>query len=146
MKCKLTKTGAFWLSCLFSILLFLTTCWFTAFHDNTAYWVESIGFFMLSYICIDEFSKRIPDINPWMIGLAIILGHLILPSSIHIYDFSKTLGSLMITISGFIAIILGVFCYKDKRPYTFILSYVVLTLFNSCVADMWKNYVMGIIR
>lgn len=144
MKRKLTKTGAFWLSFLFSILLFMITCWSAAFQDSTAYWVESLGFFMLTYICINEFSKRLTDVNPWMIGLAIILGQLIFQILVRAVDFWGSYGSLMIVISCIIAIILAVFCYKDKKPYTFILSYIIMTLFNSCVADMWSKYVSSL--
>lgn len=144
MKRKLTKTGAFWLSLLFSILLFMITCWSAAFQDSTAYWVESLGFFMLTYICIDEFSKRLTDINPWMIGLAIILGQLIFQIPVRAVDFWGSYGSLMIAISCIIAIILAVFCYRDKKPYIFILSYIIMCLFNSCVADMWSKYVSSL--
>lgn len=144
MKKKLTKTGAFWLSFLFSILLFMITCWSAAFQDSTAYWVESLGFFMLTYICIDEFSKRLTDINPWMTGLAIILGLLIFQIPVRAVDFWGSYGSLMIAISCIIAIILAVFCYKDKKPYIFILSYIFMCLFNSCVADMWSKYVSSL--
>ncbi len=45
MKKELTRTGAYWLSFLFSILLFLIVCWSAVFQDTTAYWVESIGYF-----------------------------------------------------------------------------------------------------
>ncbi len=144
MKSKLTKTGAFWLSSLLSLLLFLATCWSAVFHDATPYWVESIGFFLLTYVCIDVFSKRLADINPWMIGLAVIVGQLIIQIPVRAIDFMGSLGSVMILVSCIIATLLAVFCYKDKKPYTFILSYVVMSLFNIFVADMWQNYVLSL--
>ena len=140
MKCKLTKSSAFGLSFLFSILVFLITCWSAAFHGVTPYWIESLGFFLLTYICIDEFSKRILDLNPWMIGFAIILGQIVFQGAVRATDFRASLGSLMIVVSCIIAIILAVFCYKDNRPYTFILSYVVLAFFNTFVTEMWSDY------
>lgn len=146
MKSKLTKTGVFGLSCLFSVLLFLLTCWSAAFQVYTPYWIESVGFFLLTYICIDEFSKRIPDINPWMIGLAVILGQLIIQIAIRATDFFGSIGSIMIVASCIITTILAVFCYKDKRPYTFILSYIVISLFNTFVAQAWENYVLGLMH
>lgn len=141
MQRKLTKAGAFWLTFLFSILLFLATFWSFAFQDNTSYWVESLGFFLLTYICIDEISKLISNVNAWMIGLAVILGQLVIHVPFRITDFWGGLGSVMVAISGLMATVLAVFCYKDRRPYTFILSYVVLILYNSVVAEMWNNYV-----
>lgn len=140
MKTELTKGRAFWLSCLFSIFLFVATCWSAAFHGFAPYWVESVGFFLLTYLCIDEFSKRIPDLNAWKIGLAVILGQLIVHVPIHVIDFAGTMGSFMVAISCIIAIVLAVFCYIDKKPYTFILSYIVIVLYNTCVADMWHSY------
>ena len=142
MKSKMTKTGAFWLSCLFSVVLFLITCWSAAFQDTTPYWIESLGFFLLTYLCVDGFSKRIPGLNPWMIGLAVILGQLIIQGPIRATDFMGSVGSLMIVVSCIIAILLAVFCYKDKRPYAFIISYVVISLFNSFAADWWSDYVL----
>ncbi len=146
MKAKLTKAGAFGLSCLFSILLFMIVCWSAAFHDTTPYWIESIGFFLLTYICIDRFSKRITGINPWMIGLAVILGQLIFHIPARATDFSGSLGSLMIVVSCIIAIILAVFCYTQKRAYAFVISYIVISLFNSFVAEAWSDYVLGLMR
>lgn len=142
MKSKLTG-GAFWLTCLFSIVLFLITCWSAVFQDSTPYWVESIGFFLLTYICISEFSKRIPEINAWSIGFAVILGQLIIQTAVRCLDFTGSLGSLMIAVSTVLAAILAVFCYKDKKPYTFILSYIVLSFFNIFVADMWHNFIIS---
>lgn len=141
---KITKRGAFWLACLGSIITFLLTFWSAVFHDFTPYWIEGIGFFLLTYVSISEFSKRIPDINAWSIGFAIILGQLILRMPAHILYFGEASGSLMILVSCIIAILLAVVCYKDKRPYTFILSYIVLSLFNSCVAELWENYVSSL--
>lgn len=145
MKSKLTKFGAYGLSCLFSILLFMITFWSAAFQDATPYWIESIGYFLLTYICIEEFTKRLPEINRWMIGFAVIFGQLIFQIPIRAIDFMGSLGSAMIVVSCLIATVLAVFCYTDKRPYTFILSYIVLSLFNSFVADVWNNYVIGLL-
>lgn len=139
----LTKTGAFWLSCLYSILVFMGVFWSGGINFRIAYWVESLAFFLLTYICVDEYVKRIPGLNPWLIGFAVILGQLIIHVPMRIYDFYGSMVSFMVFISCIIAIVLAVFCYKDKRPYTFILSYVVLTLFNVFVGNMWQDYVLS---
>lgn len=136
----MTKAGAYGLSFIFSILLFLITFWSAAFQDATPYWIEGIGYFLLTYVCIDEFTKRLPEINVWMVGLAVILGQLVFQTAIRASDFMGSLGSVMIVVSCLIATVLAVFCYKDKKPYTFILSYIIISLFNSFVADAWRDY------
>ena len=137
---KLTNAKAFWLTTLFSLLFFMITCWSMVFQDTTPYWIQSIGYFMLTYICLDEFSKKLPDLNAWMIGFASLLGLMIIEAPVRIYDFPSTYGSLMIGVSCVVAILLAVICFKDKRSYSFILAFIILVLFNSVVADMWHNY------
>ncbi|MDE6503908.1 MAG: hypothetical protein K2K78_05555 [Muribaculaceae bacterium] len=142
----LTKAKAFWTTSLLSLLLFTATCWSAALQDTTPYWIESIGYFILTYLCIDVFTQKVADLNPWMIGLAAIIGQLIIQIPMRIMDFPGTVGSLMIVVSCIIAILLAVICQKDKRPYSFILAYVVLALFNSAVADIWSNYTSQFLR
>lgn len=141
---NLTKAKAFWITCLLSVLLFMVTCWSAAFGKSAPYWAESSGFFLLTYLCIDEFSKRIQNINPWSIGFAAILGQLLLHIPMRATDFSGSMGSLMIVVSCFIAILLAVICWKDKRSYSFILSYIVWALFNCFVPQMWSEYLSSI--
>lgn len=53
----------------------------------------------ITYFCIDEFSKRIQNINPWAIGFAAILGQLLIHVPMRATDFYGSLGSLMIVIN-----------------------------------------------
>lgn len=137
---NLTKTKAFLLACIFSLLLFLIVCWSAAFQDTTPYWVESIGYFLFTYICLMKFTEKVSDINSWMVAFAIILGRIILEVPLRIIDWHGTFGSFMITVGCVVAILLAVVCFKDKRIYSFILSYVILALFNSAIADLWHQY------
>lgn len=50
----------------------------------------------------------------------------------------------MVVVSCFIAIVLAVVCYKDRRPYSFILSYIILTMFNCIMPGMWDSYVLSL--
>lgn len=141
-----TKAKAFWATCLLSLLLFLATCWSAALKDTTPYWIESIGYFILTYVCINEFSKKIPDLNPWKIAFAAIIGQIVVQLPMRGLDFYGCIGSLLIVVSCVIATLLAVICYKDRRPYSFILSYVILSLFNSVVAHMWNEYISELIN
>lgn len=141
---NLTKTTAFWLTVALSLLLFAATCWSAIFQISAPYWTESIGYFLLTYLCIQEFSKKVADLNPWMIGLAAALGQLLIQVPMRIIDFRGCFGSLMVVVSCFIAIVLAVVCYKDRRPYSFILSYIILTMFNCIMPGMWDSYVLSL--
>lgn len=135
-----TNTKAFWATCLLSLLMFLITCWSAIYQDTTPYWIQSTGYFMLTYICLYEFNKKIQDLNIYMIGLAVIIGRIILQVIAMCTDFSGCLGSMMIAISCIIATLLALVCYKSKQSYSFILSYVILSLFNSAIAGLWTNF------
>lgn len=141
---NLTKTTAFCMTVALSLLLFAATCWSAIFQISAPYWTESIGYFLLTYLCIQEFSKKVADLNPWMIGLAAALGQLLIQVPMRIIDFRGCFGSLMVVVSCFIAIVLAVVCYKDRRPYSFILSYIILTMFNCIVPGMWDTYVLSL--
>ena len=136
----MTKTKAFLAVCLLSVLLFMVTCWSAILQDTTPYWIESIGFFILCYLCIDGFTKKIKELSPWTIGFAVILGLLIIHISMQIMDFSGSLGSLMIFVSAIIATLLAVICYINKKPYSFVVAYVIIALINSVVANIWNDY------
>lgn len=137
---NLTKTKAFWWTCLFSILVFLITCWSAGFYYEAPYWIESIGFFLITYLCIDEFSKKVQGLNPWSLGFAMILGQLLFQIPMRATDFYGSLGSLMIVVSCIIAIILAVICWKEKSPYVFILSFIIIALFNGFIPEVWNSY------
>lgn len=141
---NLTKTTAFCMTVALSLLLFAATCWSAIFQISAPYWTESIGYFLLTYLCIQEFSKKVADLNPWMIGLAAALGQLLIQVPMRIIDFRGCFGSLMVVVSCFIAIVLAVVCYKDRRPYSFILSYIILTMFNCIMPGMWDSYVLSL--
>lgn len=141
---NLTKTTAFCMTVALSLLLFAATCWTAIFQISAPYWTESIGYFLLTYLCIQEFSKKVADLNPWMIGIAAALGQLLIQVPMRIIDFRGCFGSLMVVVSCFIAMVLAVICYKDHRPYSFILSYIILTMFNCIVPGMWDSYVLSL--
>ena len=140
---SLTKTSAFVITIVLSVALFFATFWANAYQGSTPYWVESIGYFMLTYICIFEFSKKVDGLNPWFIGLAVIIGVLLIFLPGIIMYFREILGSVLIAIGNIIAILLAVICYKDRRVYSFILSYVILVLFNSVVSHTWNTFILS---
>ena len=142
----MSKTKAFWLTFLMSILLFLVTCWSAAFTDTTPYWVESMGYFILTYLCIDGFGKKIPQLSTWTIWCGVLLGILVVQIPIRVIDFWGSMGSIMIEVGCIISSILAVICHSDRKPFSFILSYVIISLFNSFVAEMWNNYAMNFLR
>lgn len=142
---KMTKTAAYVISCLLSVVMFLVTFWSALFQNSSPYWVESLGMFLLTFLCLDFFTKKVENLNPWLLSLSIVLGQLIVHVPPRFIDFYGSLGSLMIGVVCIISIILATFCFKDKRPYSFIMTYVILSLFNTFVADMWDSYVLQIL-
>lgn len=137
---ELTTTKAFWYAIILSAIVFLATWWTAILKPyTTPYWIESLGYFILTYSVLLKFTQKNKDINTWVIAIAIIIGRLIIEIPFRIGDFSSSLISLMITISCIIAIILASICYKYKTIYSFILAYIILSLFNSAVAEMWNN-------
>lgn len=136
---KMTKAKAYGLCVLAGLGLFLITCWSAIFPDSTAYWVESLGFFLLTYLLLEKLQNY-DGLKVWSIALSIMAGRLLIEIPIRIFDFYGTLGSMMIAVSCILAIILGTICYKIKDSYTFILSYIVLVLFNTAVVDFWSKF------
>lgn len=136
---RMTKAKVYGLSALAGLGLFLITCWSAIFPDSTAYWVESLGFFLLTYLLLEKLQNY-DGLKVWSIALSIMAGRLLIEIPIRIFDFYGTLGSMLITVSCILAIILGTICYKIKGSYTFILSYIVLVLFNTAVVDFWEKF------
>lgn len=139
---KISAVKVFCIVCGLSLALFLVTCWSAIYPDSTPYWVESVGYFMLTYFCLDICRKRTPDIPMWSVISALIFGRILIEIPIRIYDWDGCKGSVMITASCIIAILMSAYCHKLKKPFAFILSYLILALFNSVVADSWSRYVL----
>ena len=69
--------------------------------------------------------------------MAIIGGILLLELPLRISDFRGTYISLMEPIIAIISAILGIICYKERNWMVYVLSSVVLILFNSLVQHAW---------
>lgn len=107
---------------------------------STPYWVESIGYFLFTYIILKYKERNEIAATIGMTVLMIILGKIILEIPLRIALFTSTLGSLMIPISCIIAILLGAYCFKKKSSAAFIISYIILSLYNSIVPDLWLKF------
>ena len=139
----MSSTKSFWISCGLSLTLFLITCWSAIYTDTTPYWIESIGYFILTYFCLKFVQAKNNKIATWYIISAIILGRIILEIPMRILDWNGCVGSFMIIISCIIAILLAAYCYNSKKITAFVLSYVILALFNSVVADYWSKFLLN---
>lgn len=125
---KISAVKVFCIVCGLSLALFLVTCWSAIYPDSTPYWVESVGYFMLTYFCLDTCRKRKPDVSVWSVISALIFGRILIEIPIRIYDWYGCEGSVMITVSCIIAILMSAYCHKLKKPFAFILSYLLVEL------------------
>ena len=142
----MTTKKAFWITAIFSVILFLILCWSTQIGPvTTPYWVETLGYFIFTYFCLAKFSEKVPSLNIWAIACAAILGRIFLEIPVRIIDFSGSLCSILITVSCIISILLASVCFKYRTIYSFIISCIILSIFNSVIAIMWEQYALGTI-
>lgn len=139
------KTKAFWTTALLSLLTFLVTCWSAINADSTPYWVESIACFMLTYFCIDHFSKKTNGSDSTLIiGAAVTVGLLVVQLPCWIMDFSGCVGSMMIFVGCVLATVLAIICWRNTKISSFVAAYVVLALYNSLVPGYWDELVKSL--
>lgn len=139
----MASSKVFWICGGLSLALFLITCWSAIYADTTPYWVESIGYFILTFYCMELFKGEKTDISTWLVVSAVIIGRIIIEIPMRIMDWNGCLGSFMVIAACVIAILLSAYCFNTKKPFAFILSYVILSLFNSIVAEYWTGFVLN---
>lgn len=135
------KSKCFLLTVLFSILTLLVTCWSAYdWRSHAVYWVVSLGYFLMTYVCLEKFSKKVANLNPWMIVTAVIVGLLIMHVPRYIYSpFHSVSGYLMVIASSLIATALAGFCFETKKTFAFVVSYIIFCLFNMLMPDFWTG-------
>ena len=104
-----------------------------SFYD--AGWGMSICFFELSWI--SAYKTEGKGLSLFGVLMAIIGGILLLELPLRISDFRGTYISLMEPIIAITSAILGIICYKERNWMVYVLSSVVLILFNSLVQHAW---------
>ncbi len=72
-----------------------------------------------------------------MIGLALILGRLLLELTVRIMDIRSGFATLIVTFICILSIILGILCYKEKRPIVYALSIIIGVVLNTFVLQQW---------
>lgn len=137
----MTSAKAFWTVTGLSLALFLVTCWSAYNGDTTPYWVESLGYFILTYYCLEFIRAKNQSVSIFCVTAAAVLGRIIIDVPLRVMDCFGTLWSLLVVISCIVAILLAACCYNSKKPVVFILSYIIMALFNSVVAINWAEFV-----
>lgn len=129
----------FLLSFLISALLFLLVCWGAVYHVFAAAGVESVSFMVLTYILLYKFdhdAKHVMTITTF-----VILGRLCFEIPVRMIDFYGSLGSLSVTICCLVGIILGAVSFKEKRISVYVLSVVIVLLFNTLFVAEWTRLI-----
>ena len=125
---------------LISVLIYLLTCWTTAYSVYAAGWSESIAYFLITYLLMDKYVK--PDSSGLSVVSAIILGRIIIMLPLRIMDFREMLPSMFVPLVTIVGIVLGVMCYREKRVVVFILSLIILILMNTVAHYAWYEMIM----
>lgn len=131
---QISSRTAFWLITGMGLLLFASTWWFMAFSGTTATWVQSVCFFALAHFCAARYRDQL---SLGMIGLALILGRLLLELPVRIMDIRSGFATLIVTFICILSIILGILCYKEKRPIVYALSIIIGVVLNTFVLQQW---------
>ncbi len=120
-----------------SLGAFLCICWVLAIHgDQNASWSESIWFFGVTYALLQKYRND-AALSMSSAVIAVLLGRLILELPLYLFDFTSVRASLIFTLSSILGILLSAVCYSAKRTSVFLLSVIVLVLYNSFVVPAW---------
>ena len=131
------KKSSLLIAFLLSMLTFLLTFWTAGYSLYAAAWAESICFFVLTFLLLQQYAR--PDSFGWPIVVAIILGRILLELPIRITEFRETLFSMFIVMVVIASIILASLYYRERRPAILVLSTIILVLLNTIVHESWLN-------
>ncbi len=122
-----------------SILIFLITCWSALLKQYAAGFTESICYFVFTYFTLKYFSESNNSGKTTVLVTVIITGRIILEIPIRAMNFYGSLGSLGITISVIVSIILSSLCHKEKNASVFVLSTIIIVLLNTLGLYIWDE-------
>lgn len=131
------KRSSLLIAFLLSMLTFLLTFWTAGYSLYAAAWAESICFFVLTFLLLQQYAQ--PSTFGWPIVVAIILGRILLELPIRITEFRETLFSMFIVLVVIASIILASLYYRERRPAILVLSTIILVLLNTIVHESWLN-------
>ncbi len=124
-----------------SLCAFLCIFWVLTIRSNeNASWSESVWFFGVTYAMLQKFSGRSSLSFIWIV-VAVILGRLAPEIPFYVFDFGSIVASLIFTLSSLLGIALASICFKVKHAAVFLLSIMMLVLFNSFVVSAWFDRV-----
>lgn len=120
-----------------SLCSFLCIFWILTIRSNeNASWSEGVWFFGIAYALLQNYNNHSGLSFLWLIT-AIVLGRIALEIPIYILDFGSMAASIIFTISSILGITLASICYKIKHASVFLLSIILMILFNSFVVPAW---------
>lgn len=99
---------------------------------------NALIFFILTAIQLYPFTPANSFI--WIV-VAVILGRLAPEIPFYVFDFGSIVASLIFTLSSLLGIALASICFKVKHAAVFLLSIMMLVLFNSFVVSAWFDRV-----
>ena len=108
---------------------FLIVCWSAALSHGECFWIETTAFLWLAIYTV---KKHQESLTVGSIAMALCVGRIALELPIRVLEFSSSVGSIPLTLSCIVAIILGCFCTKRKfQTWPVLVSLIVLFAVNT---------------
>lgn len=126
---------------IYSLVLFLIVCWSAACGLYAAGWTESIAFFMLAFFIISRNQEQCTKCIVYSI-CALALGRVALEIPVRAFDWSGSFYSIIFVITSIMGIILGAISGKIRKPYIFIISFIIFILVNDGLIYLWDMYMI----
>ncbi len=139
MECNKKSVINFFKVVALSLATFLCVCWTAGTDMLNAYWSEAVVYFSITYFLCNHFATK-GYLKASAVVVAIAIGRVVLELPIRIFNFSSSIGSVMLTLESFVAIFMAWVCWKYKTPVVFILTLVIFILINSFIPEMWSDF------
>ena len=108
---------------------FLTVCWSAFLSHGECFWIESTTFFWLAIYTV---KKHQDSLTVASIAMALCLGRIVPELPVRVFEFSSSVGSIPVTLSCIVAIILGCFCTKRNfQTLPVVISLIALFAVNT---------------
>ena len=121
------------------MLLYLAICWIHTFPIDLFALARPLCFFGLTFYFLDKYYSS-GKLNMYQVLLAIGIGSVLPEIPVRILDYYGTLFTIPVMAYTLVGIVLGGWCFKEKKPSTFIASMIIMLLLCTFLLREWTTW------
>ena len=122
-----------------SVILYLAICWIHMFPIELFAFVRPLCFWGLTFYFLEKYNSK-GDLGMCQVMLAVGIGSVLPELPVRILDWHGTLFTIPVTAYTLGGIVLGGWCFKEKKASVFVASMFIMLLLCTFLLREWTTW------